>query len=300
MFKIGAFTLVLLYELSPACCFKTYELSRKSLHTHTVLSSWRKELRLRGRNKSDRQKKVNLQGEVEWGIGRELTRAKVPPHDDDVQFDEDEDELNYQRYTPLRKGFQDISPNVTRDMESYAAEAARCLDDVRLEEAEACYKQALLCSPPPHPPWLLNAYAALLADQSRVGEAETMFKESINVSLTYNLTRSHLPYMYLGQIMEGRGGIEYYKEGIKLLEDRECHLCEANMHETDEKNSTTLQQLFACREQLSTAYCSLAEALLVEDDTGKSDDKAEELFFKAIRVKKDHVDALQGLASLRL
>jgi len=105
--------------------------------------------------------------------------------------------LPYQESTPLRRGHTDKME--LRDAASYCAEAARCLDRCAPDDAEACYQEALKLEP--KTPWILNAYASLLADQGRIAQATRLFRKSIKV----DANNSHVPHMYLGQVCISRG-----------------------------------------------------------------------------------------------
>ena len=110
----------------------------------------------------------------------------------DAEQDVDDVGLPYQESTPLRRGHVDKVD--MRDANSYCAEAARCLDRCEPEDAEACYQEALKLEP--KAPWILNAYASLLADQGRIAQATSLFQKSVKV----DANNSYIPHMYLGQV----------------------------------------------------------------------------------------------------
>ena len=110
----------------------------------------------------------------------------------DAEQDVDDVGLPYQESTPLRRGHVDKVD--MRDANSYCAEAARCLDRCEPEDAEACYQEALKLET--KAPWILNAYASLLADQGRIAQATSLFQKSVKV----DANNSYIPHMYLGQV----------------------------------------------------------------------------------------------------
>jgi len=120
--------------------------------------------------------------------------------------------LKYQEDTPLLQGHVD-SPR-ERSAESYAAEAARCLSKLQVDEACACYKAALEVEP--KAPWLLDAFGSLLADMGRTKEALKLFKESVVVEPR----GSHVKHMYVGQFAPGEVGIRHLRTGVEILDAR--------------------------------------------------------------------------------
>ena len=89
--------------------------------------------------------------------------SQKPPAYSESTDTEEISGLTYQEPTPKLKGHRDkLAP---RDASSYAAEAARCMSELDVDGALACYVEALRLEP--ESGMLLDAYASLLADQGR-------------------------------------------------------------------------------------------------------------------------------------
>ena len=270
-----------------------------------------------------------------------MIQAATEIASNEEEEDVEEVGLPYQQCTPLTRGHKDIQQ--PRDAQSYCAEAARCLGRFEIEDAEACYQEALKLQPdapwyalhealPRHLPKLLlipgpvatrrmrgadscatrcrilNAYGSLLADQGRVEDAVDIFNKSISI----DVNNSHVPHLYLGQVMDGQESLSYMRTGVAILEKAEQD-CAARQDaraagapapspdaEPSRDGGPMPMESKAITAALCSARCALGEALLAEDDTGAADEEAEALFRAAMLARPDAPDAHQGLASLRL
>lgn len=164
---------------------------------------------------------------------------------------------------------------------------------------------------------ILNAYASLLADQGQVEEAVVMFNKSISVDANH----SHVPHLYLGQVLDGAASLAHMRAGVAILEaaeaDRESSIPahtpaqDAGHQRAGSPNRRSNRKIGSSgdrrradgktiRAALCSARCALGEALLAYDDTGGADAEAEALFRAAMLACPDVADAHQALASLRL
>ena len=164
------------------------------------------------------------------------------------------------------------------------------------------------CAPPCR---ILNAYASLLADQGQVDEAVAMFNKSIAVDANY----SHVPHLYLGQVLDGEASLAHMRTGVGILDTAERasdqpaagarqasarHHGKGKSKDKGPEGDRGRLEAKTIKAALCSARCALGEALLVCDDTGGADDEAEALFRAAVLACPDTPDAHQGLASLRL
>jgi len=141
------------------------------------------------------------------------------------------------------KGVSTSGPQYT--VEQLVARAETCMDSYDFELAEKFYSKALEmdqrnCD-------LMEVLGELLVDLGKVDKAKELFNKSIAIA-------PNIPskYMNLGQLLEGEQAIANFRKGIALMLEYRQKL--------SQKKSSTIE----IDEELSAAYCSLAEVYLTD------------------------------------
>lgn len=157
------------------------------------------------------------------------------------------------------------------------------------ELAEKFYKRALEMQPSSTD--ALDAYGSFLLEQDRFDEAKPLFLRSIELDPLGDAAK----YMFMGQLCEGLEATQYYGKGIELMQ------AQLKSVQAQKPSKAKREQLLMLKQQISAAYCSIAEVFLTDacfED--QAEEECERALAAAISADPDNPEPLQTLASVRM
>ncbi len=186
-----------------------------------------------------------------------------------------------------------------------AAEAQH--EMMNFPEAIALYKAVI--EQTPNDVAVIDALGELLLEVGDVDSASQLFKRSIQLSPEANPGK----YMYLGQISEGQEAVELFERGIAIME-REYHALLASSTggaaggggaaataAATAAGGDVGEELAQQRSGLCSAYCSVAEVLLLDAaDSEQIHERCRSALTAAQRWDETSPEPHQGLANLHL
>eukprot|EP01116_Phalansterium_solitarium_P000102 TRINITY_DN10064_c0_g1_i1.p1 TRINITY_DN10064_c0_g1~~TRINITY_DN10064_c0_g1_i1.p1 ORF type:complete len:365 (-),score=101.14 TRINITY_DN10064_c0_g1_i1:291-1322(-) len=174
-------------------------------------------------------------------------------------------------------------------VEQLLAKAEELLLAYNPELAEKFYKRALEQEPTNSD--ALDAYGSFLLEVDRFDEAKEVFLKSIEVAPDADSAK----YMNMGQLSEGQEAIKHFSRGIAIMEEQ---LNEVQQLKPSKSKKETMLQL---RQQISAAYCSIAEVYLTDECfEEQAESECERVLNAAISFDPDNAEPLQTLASVRM
>eukprot|EP01043_Picozoa_sp_COSAG02_P028724 COSAG02_NODE_1755_length_11052_cov_67.877842_5_plen_389_part_00 len=191
--------------------------------------------------------------------------------------------------------------------EELLAAAANQHEMMNFLEAIALYKAVI--EQTPNDVAVIDALGELLLEVGDVDNASQLFKRSIQLSPEANPGK----YMYLGQISEGQEAVELFERGIGIME-REYHALLAGSTggaagggraaataAATVAGADVGEELAQQRSGLCSAYCSVAEVLLLDAaDSEQIHERCRGALTAAQRWDETSPEPHQGLANLHL
>lgn len=158
-----------------------------------------------------------------------------------------------------------------------------CLDNFNYELAVKFCERALCIEPDNME--VLEMAGSVYLETGDMDKAKSCFENAVRISPDQGYSK----YMNLGQLLEGQEAVATFKKGIQLMIARK---------DNESSQASASDSMAASSNEISTAYCSLAEMYLTDECfKEEADSKCYECCQKAVEFDPTNPEAFQLMAS---